>query len=218
MKLSPLIFVSVFCLFPGVHAEDLGIKGQTYSTDKDGREQLKDVIRQKQQSGEVDRFWKDYQSKTIDAIKHPAPLGIASSYALRVELRDLRFSFPSDMKDERGRVIVKAGTVVEPLKVSPLTTGLIFIDGRDQAQVTYAIKRGRSEPLKIVLTAGSPFDLRVKYKNAEWWGSKTIPFYFDQKKMIINNLKRLYGIDIASVPAVLTQQGTKLSIEFGMKP
>lgn len=218
MKLAPLLLMIASSLLPTVHAEDLGTKGQTYATDKDGREQLKDVVRQKQQSGEIDRFWKDYQSKTIDAIKNPAPLGIASSYTQRVELRDLRFSFSNDMKDERGRVIVKAGTVVEPLKVSPLTTGLIFIDGRDQAQVAYAIKRGRAEPLKIVLTAGSPFDLRVKYKNAEWWGSKTIPFYFDQKKMIINNLKRLYGIDIASVPAVLTQQGTKLSIEFGMKP
>ncbi len=218
MKQIPLIFTIVICLCATVHAEDLGVKGQTYSTDKDGREQLKDVVRQKQQSGEVDRFWKDYQAKTIDAIKHPAPLGIASSYTKRFELRDLKFAFPSDMKDEQGRVIVKAGTVVEPLKVSPLTTGLIFIDGRDQAQVNYAIKRGRIEPLKIVLTAGSPFDLRVKYKNAEWWGSRTIPFYFDQKKMIINNFKRLYGIDINSVPAVLTQSGSKLSIEFGMTP
>lgn len=216
--MNKLFVLLALCASSLGQAEDLGIKGQTYATDKDGREQLKDVIRQKQQSGEVDRFWKDYQAKTIEAIKHPAPLGIASNYAPRIELRDLRFAFSSDMKDERGRVVVKAGTVVEPLKVSPLTTGLIFIDGRDQAQVDYAIKRGRAEPLKIVLTAGSPFDLRVKYKNAEWWGTKTIPFYFDQKKMIINNFKRLYGIDINSVPAVLTQKGTQLSIEFGVKP
>jgi len=216
--MNKLLILLALCVSPLGQAEDLGVKGQTYAADKDGREQLKDIIREKQQSGEVDRFWKDYQAKTIDAIKHPAPLGIASSYVPRVELRDLRFTFSSDMKDERGRVVVKAGSVVEPLKVAPLTAGLIFIDGRDQAQVDYAIKRGRIEPLKIVLTAGSPFDLRVKYKNAEWWGTKTIPFYFDQKKMIINNLKRLYGIDINSVPAVLTQKGAKLSIEFGVKP
>ncbi|OYU42640.1 MAG: conjugal transfer protein, partial [Burkholderiales bacterium PBB4] len=90
-------------------------------------------------------------------------------------------------------------------------------DGRDQRQVDYAIARGRREPLKIVLTAGSPFDLRVKYQDEIWRGSKTIPFYFDQRKMIINTLQRLYGIDVSSVPALLSQRGQQLSVEYGIR-
>lgn len=197
-------------------AEDLGAKGQLYPPDKDGREQMKDIIRQKQNSGEVDRYWRDYQAKTIDAIKNPTPLGIKSSYESRIELRELRFTIPQDYKDDKGQVVVKKGTVVEPLKIQPLTSGLIFIDGRDQRQIDYAIKRGRKEPLKIVLTAGSPYDLRVRYKDSNWWGGKTIPFYFDQKKMIISSLQRLYGIDLNSVPVALTQRGDRLAIEYGV--
>lgn len=198
-------------------AEDLGVKATTFAIDRDGREQLKDVVRGKKASGELDQFWKTFQQRNIAAIKNPAPLGIKSDYKSRTELRELKFVIPADYRDDRGQVIVKRGTVVEPLRAQPMTQGLIFIDGRDQRQVDYAIARGKAEPLKIVLTAGSPFDLRVKYKNADWRGGKTIPFYFDQRKMIISSLNRLYGIDINSVPVALTQRGDKLQLEFGMR-
>jgi conjugal transfer pilus assembly protein TraW len=200
-------------------AENLGQKGDVYQTDRDGRDQLKDIVRKKQQTGEVDKFWRSFRDRNVDAIKNPAPLGVASRYGYRLEERELKFTFPQDVKNERNQVVVPRGTVVEPLKIQPLTAGLIFIDGRDQKQVDYAIARGRKQPLKIVLTAGSPYDLRVKYKDHDWWGgTKTIPFYFDQRKMIIDQLQRLYGINISSVPATLYQRGDRLAIEFGVRP
>lgn len=197
-------------------AEDLGTTGQVHSLDRDAREQLKDVARRKEQSGELAAYWKAYRDKMEDAIRHPAPLGVATSYARLSMVRELRFTLPSDYRNERGQVVAKAGTVIEPLKIQPLRSGLVFIDGRDQRQIQYAIERGRKQPLKIVLTAGSPLDLRVKYKDAPWFNVIGIPFYFDQRKMIINNFKMLYGIDLKSVPVVLTQQGEKLAIEYGL--
>lgn len=215
---SKVVFFLILTVCAVVHAEDFGMRGQVYPADRDGREQLKDLMRQKEKSGEIEKYWLDYRAKTIDAVKNPSPLGIRSNYLPRSELRDLRFTIPSDFVNEKGLVIAKKGTVIEPLKIQPLVSGLVFIDGRDQKQIDYAIKRGRAEPLKIVLTAGSPYDLRVKYKDAEWWGGKTIPFYFDQRKMIISSLQRLYGIDVNSVPVTLTQRGDKLSIEYGIRP
>ncbi len=215
---SKVIFFLILAACAAIHAEDFGMRGQVYPADRDGREQLKDLMRQKEKSGEIEKYWLDYRLKTIDAVKNPSPLGIRSNYLPRSELRDLRFTIPSDFVNEKGLVIAKKGTVIEPLKIQPLVSGLVFIDGRDQKQIDYAIKRGRAEPLKIVLTAGSPYDLRVKYKDAEWWGGKTIPFYFDQRKMIISSLQRLYGIDVNSVPVTLTQRGDKLSIEYGIRP
>lgn len=215
---SKVEFFLILAICAAVHAEDFGMRGQVYPADRDGREQLKDLMRQKEKSGEIEKYWLDYRLKTIDAVKNPSPLGIRSNYLPRSELRDLRFTIPSDFVNEKGLVIAKKGTVIEPLKIQPLVSGLVFIDGRDQKQIDYAIKRGRAEPLKIVLTAGSPYDLRVKYKDAEWWGGKTIPFYFDQRKMIISSLQRLYGIDVNSVPVTLTQRGDKLSIEYGIRP
>ena len=129
----------------------------------------------------------------------------------------MRFVIPSDYRDQRGHVVVSKGTVVEPLRIQPLASGLVFIDGRDQVQVNYAIARGRLTPLKVILTAGSPFDLRIKYQHAAWPIGEGIPFYFDQRKIIINTLHRLYGIDVSTVPAVLTQVGTGLQLEFGMR-
>ena len=211
--LALLMLIPTAC----VMAENIGSKAATFQIDKDGREQLKDVVKGKKASGEIDQFWKDFQQRNIAAIKNPAPLGIQTNYKTRTELRELKFVIPADYRDDRGQIIVKRGTVVEPLKVQPLTQGLIFIDGRDQRQVDYAIAKGKVEPLKIVLTAGSPFDLRVKYKNADWRGGKTIPFYFDQRRMIISSLNRLYGIDISSVPATMTQRGDKLQVEFGIR-
>ncbi|MGR9587084.1 conjugal transfer protein [Pandoraea sputorum] len=198
------------------NAEDLGPKSQSFSLDRDASEQMKDVMREKEKSGELGRFWRDYRDRTIDSIKNPPSLGIKSDYASRIEIRELKFSIPSDYKDQTGRVIVRRGTIIEPLKIMPLTTGLLFIDGTDPRQVAYAIKRSQSEPLKIVLTAGSPYNLRVKYRDVPWHGGKGVPFYFDQRKMIINSLSMLYGIEINRVPAALTQRGEKLAIEFGM--
>lgn len=200
-----------------VQAEDLGVKAQTYSLDEDASQQIKDVMRRKQQSGEMDKFWKDYRDKVIDSIKNPPSLGIASNYANRTELHDLTFTIPSDYKDQNGNVVVRRGTVIQPLKVMPLTYGLLFIDGTDPRQVDYAIRRSQAEPIKIVLTAGSPYLMRVKYKNLPWHGGTGVPFYFDQRKMIINNLAKLYGVQITSVPAAIFQQGDKLAVQFGMR-
>lgn len=218
MTIPKLFKCIVLLLLAAQHAwgEDLGSKAAVFPIDRDGREQFRDVIRAKKGTGELGSFWKDLQQKNIAVIKNPSPLGIESKYTPRSEFRDLKFVVKTDFLDEKGRIVVKRGTVVEPLRANPLTQGLIFIDGRDERQVAYAIARGRTEPLKIVLTAGSPFDLRVKYQNSPWRGTKTIPFYFDQRKMIINSLNRLYGIDINSVPVALTQRGNQMQIDYGI--
>ncbi|RNM03029.1 conjugal transfer protein [Ralstonia pseudosolanacearum] len=213
--LIPLLAAAIFAT--GVAcAEDLGTRAQTYRLDRDAAEQFKDVLRKKEATGELDQFWRNYRERTLDTIKNPPSLGIRTDYRVRTELRALRFVVPSDYKDQDGRVIVKRGTVVEPLKQMPLTNGLLFIDGTDPQQVAYAVKRSQAEPLKIVLTAGSAYLMRLKYRDTPWRGGKGVPFYLDQRKMIISSLSRLYGIDVSSVPAALYQQGDKLAIEFGM--
>lgn len=197
------------------NSEDLGAKAQAYKTDPSGADQLRELARKKQQSPEVARFWEDYRAKTLEAIKHPQPLGIPTSLQSRTEMRDLRFQFQSDFRDEKGRVLVPRGTVVEPLKIKPMMFKMLFIDGRDQSQIDYAIKRGNEFPLKIILTAGSPLELRQRYKDTPWLGARGVPFYFDQRKMIISSLDSLYGIHLSSVPVELAQEGTRMKVSFG---
>lgn len=198
------------------HGEDLGARGQTYQIDPDARNQIKGILQKKQASGEIDRYWRDYQAKNIAAIKNPKPLGIASSYTARVETFDPTFTLPSDIRGAKGELVAKKGTVIKPLQIQPLAYALLFIDGRDQRQVDYAVAKSHQAPTKIVLTAGSPYLLRKRYQNETWQGSKTLPFYFDQKKMILTQLEQLYHINIQTVPALLTQNGTRLQAQFGI--
>lgn len=215
MKYLFIILVAIPLLAP---AENLGTYGQTFPLNKDAREQLKDTIRRKQQSGELDKFWHEYRDKTVSQITNPQPLGVKSDYAASSNVYELKFTFPKDVVNEKGQVVVKKGTVIEPLRLGPLKTGLMFIDGRDQKQIDFAIQQSISQPLKIVLTAGSPTDLRKKYRNFRTQNRVGVPFYFDQRKMIINSLHRYYGISLASVPAKVYQEGYKLRIDYGMKP
>lgn len=184
-------------------AENLGQYGHGSEVDRDGREQLKDRARQIPPA-KLEKFWRDYKDKTVNAIINPDPLGIRTDMAPRAIQTVPVFTMPFDAKDDKGRVLVKRGTQFRPLDLAPLAWGLIFIDGRDPSQVKFAIEQAKKRHLKIVLTAGSAYNLRQQYRNANWiGGTKSIPFYFDQKRMLINQLKQVYGISIQSVPAQL---------------
>ena len=198
------------------YAEDLGMKSGTFLPDPDGREQLKDAVRSRQQSGELDRFWLRYRDQVLNAIRHPAPLPVRIDYTQTTEFHAVSFTLPSDFVDQNGRVVAHKGQVIEPLAISPLTARLIFIDGRDQQQVTWAVRQGEQARTKIILTGGSPIELREKHHDTAWSNGKGVPFYLDQRSMIINTLERFYGIGLRSVPVALTQQGKGLRVDYGM--
>ncbi len=171
----------------------------------------------KMASGEIERFWQVYRKKTVEKIIHPDPLGVPTSYSINSYDVALRYVMPVNFKDQNGAVVVKEGTVIEPLKRSRLMYDLVFIDGRDEQQVGYAIAHGAKLPTRIILTAGAPYDLRVKYANTEWLSGKWVPFFFDQRRMVLNSLKQYYGLNITSVPVVLSQTGSQLRVTYGMQ-
>ena len=137
-----------------VRSEDLGVKGGTYLPDPDGRDQLKGQLRAKQDSGELDRFWHHYRDQVVNALRHPAPLPVRTVYAATSEFHPVSFTLPNDFVDQNGRVVAHKGQVIEPLAISPLTSSLLFIDGRDSQQVQWAVRQGQLARAKIVLTAG----------------------------------------------------------------
>lgn len=197
-------------------SEELGRLGQTYPIDRDARAVIKEILTQKKASGELDKFWIDYRNKTLASIRNPQSLGLPVDVQQRSQNVELSFVVPNDYKDASGRVIVKRGTLIKPLERLPLKWSYIFIDGTDEAQVRYAVKKTQQIPLKIILTAGSPLALRERFKNSPWMGSRTIPFYFDQRAAIIKSFKTYYGLEIKSVPVMLSQQGSSMRLDWGM--
>lgn len=199
------------------HAEDLGVKASTYLPDPDGRDELRDAVRQRQQSGALDQFWRHYRDQVVNAIRHPAPLPIRTEYRATSEFHPVSFTMPNDFVDQNGKIVAHKGQVIEPLAILPLTSALVFIDGRDQQQVDWVLRLGQSSRVKVILIGGSAIELREKYKDSPWVAGQGVPFYLDQRSMIINSLQRLYGINLESVPATLRQEGKGLRINYGMR-
>lgn len=217
MKKIAFCSLSFFVLL-SIHAETFKQASQGYLLDRDAREELKDIVREKYRNGEVARYEKKEKEVLKAKLHNFGDLGIPSRFEYRAQLRDLIYTLPGDIKDEAGNIITKRATVIKPLQINPLKTGLIFIDGTNQSQIDYAIKRASAEPFKIVLTKGSPYDLIVRYKDTPFRGGKSIPFYFDQAGYITKSLKNFYQLELTSVPASISQSGQKLLVEFGVKP
>jgi conjugal transfer pilus assembly protein TraW len=201
-----LVFVAQLLVIAGFvsseamsYAEDLGVKGGTFLPDPDGRDELKESVRQRQQSGALDHFWQHYRDQVLNAIRHPAPLPIGTDYAARSEFHAVTFELTSDFVDQNGHVVARKGQVIEPLALSPLNSVLVFIDGRDLRQVEWAIRKGQATRAKIILTGGSAIELRERYRDTPWGAGKGVAFYLDQRSMIINGLDKLYGIGLHSV-------------------
>jgi conjugal transfer pilus assembly protein TraW len=218
LSCAPMALAICFAFGHGTsNAEDLGVKADTYLPDPDGRDELKEAVRQRQQSGALDQFWRHYRDQVVNAIRHPAPLPIRTEYRATSEFHPVSFTMPSDFVDQNGKVVAHRGQVIEPLAILPLTSALVFIDGRDQQQVDWVLRVGQSSRVKIILTGGSAIELREKYKDSPWLTGQGVPFYLDQRAMIINSLQRMYGIKIESVPATLRQEGKGLRIDYGMR-
>ena len=91
----------------------------------------------------------------------------------------------------------KKGTRINPLEHIALRESLIFIDGDDEEQVSYALSLSDAN---IILVKGSPLKLQRKHKR---W------IYFDQAGVMTTKL------GITEVPALVEQDRLKLRITTG---
>ena len=160
------------------------------------------VIRKKladmQASGAIDRANRTLAARTAARVRRPAPVdGIVAAIEPRGWIVDPTITVRQDLRDAKGRVVVAAGTRVNPLDTVPLRQRLLFLDGDDPAQVAWATSRTTALNAKLILVKGSPFALMKAERRR---------FFFDQS----GTLTRQLGI--RAVPAVVEQQGRTLSI------
>ena len=86
-----------------------------------------------------------------------------------VALFDPAIVVERDIRTADGAPIAAAGTRGRtPLELMSLTRALLFVDGRRDAEIAWALAHGR--PAKIVLLAGRPLELMRRHRR---------PFFFD---------------------------------------
>ena len=189
-------------LATGSRAEDLGTVGQTYAiAEPHLLSYIEQTLREKERSGELATLEEQAKSRVIESIRNPKPLaGIKPTQMARTFYFDPSIKVEQNITDDKGNIIVPAGTTKNPLEVVSLSKHLLFFDGSDPQQVRYArtlIDRYGGK-VKPILVAGSYLDLMKAWQ---------LSVYFDQQGV----LTRKFGI--TQVPALVSQEGMRLRID-----
>ena len=182
-----------------VGARDYGRHGEVWPVaEPDLLAQIHARLTQLEASGETARLNADLKRKTIARVNRPAPVaGLAPATALRRWTFDPTITVAADLKDDKGRTIVVAGTRVNPLDTVPLRSPLVFLDGNDPVQVAWALATFGKSQAKLILVDGAPLELMKARRRR---------FYFDQGGKLVAHFA------IKAVPAVVEQSGRMLTV------
>ena len=183
-------------------ATDLGTIGPTYGiAEPHLLEFIKQRLRDKERTGELQRLIEDAKARGVAAVKRPTPVdGLRATETARTFFVDPSFTLDRNIVDAQGRLLFPAGTRKNPLEVVSMSKRLLFFDARDSRQVKHArelieLHGGKVKP---ILTGGSYLDLMKAWK---------LPVYYDQQ----GALTRRFGI--RQVPALVSQEGLRLRID-----
>ncbi|MEB2500725.1 type-F conjugative transfer system protein TraW [Burkholderia cenocepacia] len=184
-----------------VHAGMLGAIGSTYPiAEPDAVAQIMAKLRAKERSGELKRLQEASTQRSLDSAQNPAPVeGIRTATERSLRLIDPTVTYSKPVTTDNGRVVIPAGTKLNPLDLMPFTETLVFFDGRDPEQAA-GVERMMAHAgarVKPVLVAGSWLDLTKQFKKQ---------VYFDQHGV----LSARFGISV--VPAVIQQRGKQLEL------
>lgn len=135
------------------------------------------------------------QTKIKQSIESPKPVtGLKLAQKYRRKTYDPSTKVTKNILDQSGRVVVKAGTKINPLDYVSFGQALTIIDAADTEQVNWAKRQNGL----IVLVNGRPLQLEQQLQ---------VPVYFDQGGRIVAR----FGIQ--ALPAKVSQQGKLLVIE-----
>ena len=187
---------AVVCI-ASASAKDLGVRGATWPVaEPDLLAQIEARLIEMQRSGELARLEQEARANARRKLEEPdAAPGIVPATEERSRLWDPAITVARDIRTADGALVAAAGTRVNPLERSTLVRDLLFIDGRREAEIAWAL--AHENPSKIVLLAGRPLELMRQHRR---------PFFFDQG----GGLAARFGI--AATPSLVAQDGARLRI------
>lgn len=183
-------------------ADDLGVIGPVYPiAERDLLASIEEKLRAKERSGELAKIMRQATERAIKAIEEPQPVsGIGVAQKARSYYFDPSVIVPYPITDDIGRVMIPAGTTVNPLDTVSLSKRLLFFDARDAQQVRKAkeVVDRHAGKVKLIVTGGSYMNLMRRWKLA---------VYYDQAGVLVRKL------GIQAVPALVSQEGKRLRID-----
>lgn len=184
-----------------VYANNVGVMGETYSIiEQDFLEYIHARIVLMQKSGELQLLQNRLQQDAVNYRDRPKKVeDITRTTENKTWLFDPAIVLDHDVITPGGKLIAKAGTIVNPLNFITLSKTLIFYNANDPEQVRWVADqdkklKGRD---KLILIDGSVLSQEKQFK-------KTI--YFDQA----GRLTSRFGI--THVPVIVFQQKLNLKI------
>jgi conjugal transfer pilus assembly protein TraW len=200
-----IVLAGLFFAIPA-SARDYGQQGTVWSiAEPDLLQQIHARLMQLERTGETARLNEELRRRTVARVNRPMPVpGLIQASVNRAWVFDPTITVERDIADDKGRVIIAAGTRVNPLDTVPLRAPLVFLDGDEPDQVAWALARFGRTSAKFILVKGAPLEL-MKARQRR--------FYFDQGGTLVKRF------DIRAVPASVEQQGRVLRItEEPVKP
>ena len=137
-------------------AADLGVRGATWPVaEPDLLEEIEARLTAMQRSGEVARLQDETRSSVHARLEEPEPVaGIAPAREARSRLFDPSIVVDRDIRLPDGTLIAAAGARVNPLANHALTRDLLFVDGRREAEIAWALAHDR--PQRSCCSPGGP--------------------------------------------------------------
>lgn len=181
-------------------ARDLGVIGKIYSIDEEDLiEMMQKRLQEKQKNGELAKEMMALKERSEKLIKRPLGVNLPRAKEYKIKSITVSYRLPNDITDADGKILYKAQTVVNPLKIKSLSKALCFFDGDDVKQVEWVNKAcGENRLNKLIMTNGEFLTLSNKYQRK---------FYFDQQGILVTRL----GIE--ALPSVVRQKGDLLYVE-----
>ncbi len=178
---------------------DLGRVGEIFEIEEPNfLEKLYERFAELEAEGAVDQLRDDMIARTKSYVFEPRPVeGVIKATEDSVRYFDPSITVQQDLKDHRGVIFARKGTVVNPLDHVFQAPKIIMIDGSDPVQVEWSMKQGDETNSVITLIRGRSIDLSNKHGRRFW---------FDQDGVIAHRF------EITAVPSVIEVAGRKMKI------
>lgn len=181
-----------------LQGKDIGVVGTTFEIEEESVLALiQRGLKGMEKSGQLEKHQLAMQQNVSRRAFNPRPVaGLKQALQARTFIYDPSITLTENLKDEKGRVLVKKGERFNPLDTVSLSKPLVFFDGEDTAQTAWVLKHHKGS--RLILVRGKPMDLEKEWQQ---------PVYFDQGWSLTTKLK------IKAIPAVVRQKGKVLGIQ-----